>query len=137
MPKPGSEGHGKSGHLSDRLRRKAPLRYFTFRSLDMRVMRSVSRLQRQNSPLLSINQDSLCANGSIITHWAPLLIIHVHISIYLSAYLSTNKEVVLRALVKVFIITSNGDHVTLFHCYEASNSYSHYQLHSRRSSSAS
>ena len=30
MPKPGSEGHGKSGHLSDRLRRKAPLRYFTF-----------------------------------------------------------------------------------------------------------
>ena len=30
MPKPGSEGHGKSGHLSDRLRRKAPQRYFTF-----------------------------------------------------------------------------------------------------------
>ena len=30
MPKPGSEGHGKSGHLSDRLRRKAPRRYFTF-----------------------------------------------------------------------------------------------------------
>ena len=24
MQKPGSEGHGKSGHLSDRLRRKAP-----------------------------------------------------------------------------------------------------------------
>ena len=23
MPKPGSEGHGKSGHLSDRLRQKA------------------------------------------------------------------------------------------------------------------
>ena len=30
MPKPGSEGHGKSGHLSDRFRRKAPRRYFTF-----------------------------------------------------------------------------------------------------------
>ena len=30
MPKAGSEGHGKSGHLSDRLRRKAPRRYFTF-----------------------------------------------------------------------------------------------------------
>ena len=30
MPKPGSEGHGKSGHLSDPLRRKAPRRYFTF-----------------------------------------------------------------------------------------------------------
>ena len=30
MPKLGSEGHGKSGHLSDRLRRKAPRRYFTF-----------------------------------------------------------------------------------------------------------
>ena len=30
MPKPGSKGHGKSGHLSDRLRRKAPWRYFTF-----------------------------------------------------------------------------------------------------------
>ena len=30
MPKPGSEGHGKSGHLSDRLRQKAPRRYFTF-----------------------------------------------------------------------------------------------------------
>ena len=30
MPKPGSEGHGKSGHLSDRLRRKATRRYFTF-----------------------------------------------------------------------------------------------------------
>ena len=30
MPKPGSEGHGKSGHLSDRLHRKAPRRYFTF-----------------------------------------------------------------------------------------------------------
>ena len=33
MPKPGSEGHGKSGHLSDRLRRKAPRRYFTLASL--------------------------------------------------------------------------------------------------------
>ena len=30
MPKLGSEGHGKSGHLSDWLRRKAPRRYFTF-----------------------------------------------------------------------------------------------------------
>ena len=30
MPKPGSEGHGKSGHLSDRLSQKAPRRYFTF-----------------------------------------------------------------------------------------------------------
>ena len=30
MPKPGSEGHGKSGHLSDRFRQKAPRRYFTF-----------------------------------------------------------------------------------------------------------
>ena len=28
--KPDSEGHGKSGHLSERLRRKAPRRYFTF-----------------------------------------------------------------------------------------------------------
>ena len=34
MPKPGSEGHGKSGHLSDRLRRKAPRRYFTFIPVD-------------------------------------------------------------------------------------------------------
>ena len=30
MPKPGSKGHGKSGHLSKRLRQKAPQRYFTF-----------------------------------------------------------------------------------------------------------
>ena len=30
MPKPGSEGHGKYSHFSDRLRRKAPRRYFTF-----------------------------------------------------------------------------------------------------------
>ena len=30
MPQPGSKGHGKSGHLSDRLRRKAPRRYFAF-----------------------------------------------------------------------------------------------------------
>ena len=43
MPKPGSEGHGKSGHLSDRLRRKAPRRYFTlplgiFRKLNIIVL---------------------------------------------------------------------------------------------------
>ena len=30
MPKPGSEGHGESGRLSDRLCRKAPRRYLTF-----------------------------------------------------------------------------------------------------------
>ena len=30
MPKPGSKGHGKSGHLSDRLHQKAPRRDFTF-----------------------------------------------------------------------------------------------------------
>ena len=30
MPNPGSEEHEKSGHLSDRLRRKAPQSYFTF-----------------------------------------------------------------------------------------------------------
>ena len=30
MSKPGSKGHGKSGHLSDRLRQKARRRYFTF-----------------------------------------------------------------------------------------------------------
>ena len=30
VPMPGSKGHGKYGPLSDRLRRKAPRRYFTF-----------------------------------------------------------------------------------------------------------
>ena len=47
MPKPGSEGHGKSGQLSDRLRRKAPRRYFTFSKTDATtkyiVMKKLSR----------------------------------------------------------------------------------------------
>ena len=42
MPKPGSEGHGKFGHLSDRLRRKAPQRYFTFTFSSKAVLRVVA-----------------------------------------------------------------------------------------------
>ena len=37
MPKPGSKGHGKSGHLSDRLGKKAPRRYLTFTEYDKQV----------------------------------------------------------------------------------------------------
>ena len=39
MSKPGSKEHGKSGHLSDRFRQKAPQRYFTFLLLALRHVR--------------------------------------------------------------------------------------------------
>ena len=54
MPKPGSEGHGKSGHLSDRLRQKAPRRYFSIFPLASRsgcVVRVVATILSWSDPV--------------------------------------------------------------------------------------
>ena len=117
MAKPGSKGHGKSGHLSDCPCQKAPRRYFTFTFSTAMLLNITTMLLNPpigQTDMISMMESSYCKKTDEACIHIPHILTH---TIYICQYtISQSIHNVLQTLTAPFPVLYEYQHQIAFCC---------------------